>query len=111
MSPSMPSHPPSSLLRRPSAPTPQDGTVHRLTPADAGWEYISFAVHRLKPGEGFERAPDAQEVGVVIAEGAARVQAGGNAWGSVGSRAAIFDGPTPPVVLASPGLAVEVQAE
>ncbi|MFN8620376.1 MAG: 5-deoxy-glucuronate isomerase [Chloroflexota bacterium] len=100
-----------TLLRRPSAPDPRDGAVHRITPATAGWAHVSFAVHRLAPGQGFERAPDGQEVGVVIAEGSATVAAGSASWSSLGSREGIFDGPPAPAVLVTPGEAVTVRAE
>lgn len=99
-----------SLLRHPSAPDPRDGAVHRLTPATAGWHHVSFSVHHLAPGQGFERAPDGQEVAVIIAEGSAGVAAGVQRWGSLGSRTSVFDGPPAPVVLVQPGDPVAVTA-
>lgn len=100
-----------SLLRRATAPDPTDGTTQRITPADAGWRYVSVAVHRLAPGQGIERAPDDQEVAVVVAEGSAGVTAGASSWSSLGSRTSIFDGPPPPVVLVEPGQALVTRAE
>lgn len=98
-----------TLLRR-AAPT-GDGPVHRITPADAGWTWIGFRVERLAPGEGFERPGDDQELGVVIAEGAATVAAGTRSFASVGSRASVFEGPPAPVVLVAPGDTLRVRAE
>ena len=103
--------PATSLLRRPTAPDPRDGATHRLTPRTAGWRWISFAVHRLAPGQGLERPPDGQELAVVVAEGSATVTAGDQRWASLGSREGVFDGPPPPVVLIEPGQSVTVAAE
>jgi 5-deoxy-glucuronate isomerase len=100
-----------SLLRRPATSDRRDGAVHRITPATAGWRHVSFAVHRLAPGQGFERAPDGQEVCVVIAEGSAGVVAGAQRWSSLGSRTGIFDGPPAPAVLVTPGEAIAITAE
>lgn len=92
-------------------PPAADGTILRVTPADAGWTYVSFAVHRLTPGQRVGRAADDQEVVVLVLEGHASVRAGGTRFGSVGSRVSVFDGPPAPVVLVAPGDDVEVVAE
>jgi len=103
--------PVASLLRRAAAPDPRDGATQRLTPDTAGWRYVSFSAHRLEPGQGIERAPDSEEVAIVIAEGAATVGAAGHRFTSLGSRQSVFDGPPPPVVLVEPGQAVSTRAE
>jgi 5-deoxy-glucuronate isomerase len=103
--------PASPLLRRRTDADPRDGATQRITPAGAGWRYVSFSAHRLSPGQGLERPPDGAEVGVVVAEGAATITAGHATFGSVGSRGGIFEGPPPPVVLVRPGEAVSVRAE
>jgi 5-deoxy-glucuronate isomerase len=107
----MSAHPVPSLLRRPTVPDLADGAVQRITPATAGWRHVSFAVHQLHAGQGFERPPDAQESAVIVAEGSAGIGAGAQRWGSLGSRTSVFDGPPPPVVLVRPGEAVQVSAE
>jgi 5-deoxy-glucuronate isomerase len=100
-----------SLLRRVTTPDPSDGATQRITPADAGWRYISFTAHRLAAGQGIERAPDGQEVAVVIVEGAASVHAADLRWSSLGGRSSVFDGPPAPVVLVEPGQGVSVTTE
>jgi 5-deoxy-glucuronate isomerase len=99
----------SPLLRRPGPPGP-DGATLRVEPADAGWSYIGFAVHRLAPGQIVRRTGDGREVALLILEGACRVRAGDRFFDRVGSRAGIFDGPPAPVVLVAPGADVEVEA-
>ncbi len=98
------------ILRRSSAPA-DDGTIVRVTPADAGWSYLSLAVHRLAPGAVVHRPTDGQEVLVLILEGRAAVRVGERDLGSLGSRGSVFDGPPPPVVLVAPGTDVEARAE
>ncbi len=100
-----------SLLRRATAPDARDGATQRVTPADAGWGWISFSAHVLGPGQGVVRPGDGQEVAVVVLEGEADVRAGPERFRSVGSRATVFDGPPPPVVLVVAGEPIEVRAD
>jgi 5-deoxy-glucuronate isomerase len=105
-----PEAPRTQLLRRTRPPDPTDGATQRLTAADAGWDWIAFAAHRLRPGQRIDRAADGQEVGVVVLEGSASVTAGDRRFGSLGTRTSVFDGPPPPVALVAPGDAIEVEA-
>ncbi len=102
--------PATGLLRRPSAPDDQ-GAVLRITPVDAGWSYVSLAVHRLGPGIVARRPADDQEVLVLVLEGSATVRAGDRTFDGVGSRASVFDGPPAGQVLVAPGSAVEVASD
>lgn len=100
---------PGTLLRR-AAATGDGGATQRIAPPDGGFAWISFAVHRLAPGEEIVRDGDDQEVGIVIAEGSASVTVGGERFSGIGSRDSIFDGPPAPVVLAEPGRRIVVTA-
>jgi 5-deoxy-glucuronate isomerase len=97
-------------LVRPAGERDADGAIHRITPADAGWRYVSFDAYRLAPGEVVTRAGDDQEVLVLVLEGTASVRAGGSDLGPVGTRESVFDGPPAGVVLVAPGQDVEVTA-
>jgi 5-deoxy-glucuronate isomerase len=97
------------LLRRAAAPG--SAALQAIDPATAGWEYISFHAYRLGPGETARRAADDQERLVLVLEGRAAVLAGDEAFGVVGSRASVFDGPAPPVILVEPGRSLTVTAE
>ena len=99
-----------SLLRRAVAGDPA-GLVNGVSAAEAGWKYVELAVHRLPPGASLALPPDDRERLVLVLEGRAAVSAGGNAFGVVGSRDTVFDGPPPPVVLAAPGAEVSVASE
>jgi 5-deoxy-glucuronate isomerase len=98
------------LLRRAAAPGP-DGLVCGIDPASAGWEWVTFHVYRLEPGQSVERTADDQERLVLLLEGHARVRAGAQDLGVVGARMSVFDDPPAPVVLVEPGLAVSAVAE
>lgn len=100
----------SALWRRAGAASP-DGRGHDISAVDAGWTYVGFHERRLAPGALLERPADEQELAVLVLEGHARVVAGGTAYGTLGSRDSVFDGPPPPVLLLEPGLDVEVHAE
>jgi 5-deoxy-glucuronate isomerase len=98
------------LVRPAHLPAP-DGAIHRIRPADAGWRYVSFDVHRLAAGGRVARAGDDQEVLVLVLEGSAPVSVGGVGMGVVGSRETVFDEPPAGVVLCAPGEDVAVVAE
>jgi 5-deoxy-glucuronate isomerase len=98
------------LLRPASRPDGGATTLHRLTPADAGWTWISLEAHQLADSERVARAGDDHEVLVLVLEGAASVHVGGTDFPCVGGRASVFDDAPAGVVLAAPGENVEVVA-
>jgi 5-deoxy-glucuronate isomerase len=71
---------------------------------------VGFSEHRLAAGAVLQRPADDHEVAVVVLEGHADVQAGAEAYGILGSRDRVFDGPPPPVLLLAPGLDLAVRA-
>ncbi|CAM3049632.1 5-deoxy-glucuronate isomerase [Paracoccus nototheniae] len=87
------------LLRRPFGTR---GEVHRITPADAGWRYVGFALHRLQPGDEVAGATGDREVMLVMVEGKAAITAAGQEWGVLGDRMSVFE-KTPPHCLYVPG--------
>jgi 5-deoxy-glucuronate isomerase len=100
-----------SLHRPARAADAESGKVHAITADDAGWRYVGFADYQLADGQGFTRPADDHEVAVVVLEGSATVRAAGRTYPSLGSRAHVFDGPPPPVLLVEPGSRVEVEAD
>jgi 5-deoxy-glucuronate isomerase len=99
-----------NLLLRAAAPGPS-GQVQGFSPAEAGWDWTSFHVYELAPGQSVTRDADDQERLVLVLEGHAAVKAGEHDFGTIGSRDSVFDGPPPPVLLVEPGLPVEVVAQ
>jgi 5-deoxy-glucuronate isomerase len=97
------------LLRRAAAPGP-DGQVCGVDPESAGWDWTTFHVYRLSPGMRVTRAADENERLLLVLEGHAAITVGERDLGVHGSRASVFDGPPPPIVLVEPGLGVEITA-
>jgi 5-deoxy-glucuronate isomerase len=80
-----------NLLLKPRRDLP-DGLVHRVTPESAGWTYVGFDVHRLRPSDVLSRETGEREACLVLISGKARVDAGGESFGVVGGRGSVFDG-------------------
>ena len=99
-----------SLLRRAASPPTAPGVIHDIRPSDAGWEYVGFHVSHLESGGGVHRATADRELAVIVLEGSADVRAAGRDYPDLGSRASVFDGVPPPVLLLEPGSDVEVEA-
>lgn len=71
----------------------ENGSIVRVTPESAGWEYVGFEVFRLRAGQVLEQGTEDQEVCVVFLAGRGHVSAGDNTWEDVGGRTTVFDGP------------------
>jgi len=86
------------LLRKPFG---THGKVHEITPVNAGWRYVGFALYRLRAGETAAEATGTNEVILVMVEGKATITAAGQDWGSLGARMNVFE-KTPPHCLYVP---------
>jgi 5-deoxy-glucuronate isomerase len=80
-----------SVVRARSLPQDQAGEMVGFTRQEAGWEWMSFVVRRLLPGQALELRTEGEEMALVLL--------GGNClanWGageqSIGARANVFDG-------------------
>ncbi len=81
----------SRLLVHPKAPD-QDGFIHHITPASAGWHYVGFSVLQLQPHKVVSRPTEGNEVCLVILSGRVRISAGDVDFGLMGERQSVFDG-------------------
>ena len=85
----------SNLLVRPDTAHPH-GLVHAITPRSAGWTYVGFEVHDLKPAATLTRETGDMEICLVILSGKARIAAGQRAaerdFGVLGERTSVFAG-------------------
>jgi 5-deoxy-glucuronate isomerase len=88
-----------SLLRKPKG---THGLVHDISPADAGWGYVGFALHRLAPGESAQGNTGDRETILVLVEGRATLAAAGQDFGEMGDRMSVFD-QRPPHAVYVPG--------
>jgi 5-deoxy-glucuronate isomerase len=68
------------------------GLVSRVTPESAGWTYVGFELHRLKPHESVSAQTHDREVCLVFVTGKGKAWAGGAELGSLGGRTTPFDG-------------------
>src|SRR5829696_10570418 len=90
--------------------TPDEGgSVVRVTPETAGWEYVGFEVLRLAAGRTVQRTTEGEEVCLVLLEGFCNVSAGDYEWRGIGGRESVFEGP-PYAVYLPPGTEYTVQA-
>jgi 5-deoxy-glucuronate isomerase len=96
-----------SLLIKPSG---HHGRVTHVTPETAGWDYVGFDLHRLRPGDRIGDATGSREACLVLVSGKAQVSAGGDDFGILGERMSPFDGV--PAAVYVPGYSEwSVQAE
>lgn len=95
------------LLVKPRA---TGGRIHNITPASAGWRYVGFDVHRLRPGEVAEGGRDDRERLLVFVTGKGEVTADGRGLGELGSRMELFDWATNWSVYAPAGKPWRVEA-
>ncbi|MBI3763655.1 MAG: 5-deoxy-glucuronate isomerase [Chloroflexi bacterium] len=79
----------SALLRRPSS---RVGEFVRVTPDDAGWDYLHFAARRLDSGEQWECGTGPHEYGLVLLGGVCSVASSRGSWERLGRRPDVFHG-------------------
>lgn len=79
----------SKLLVKPKQGT---GRIVHVTPESAGWTYVGFDLHRLKPGESASGDNGARETCLVFVTGKGAVRADGNDLGVLGERMSPFEG-------------------
>ena len=63
-----------------------------IGPQEAGFDYLTLEVRRLKTGESYEGATDSRELGIVALGGRFRAQSSRGNWESIGGRANVFSG-------------------
>ncbi len=99
----------SELLCRPQAPD-EDGCVHRITPASAGWQYVGFEEYCLKEGDGLAIDADTRERCLVVVSGFADMAAGGQQFKQLGERTCASEHTKPVSLYVPAGTGVEVVA-
>ncbi|MGB3537075.1 MAG: 5-deoxy-glucuronate isomerase [Mesorhizobium sp.] len=80
----------SKLLIRPRRGS--HGRVIHVTPENAGWTYVGFDLHRLRPGETVSTDTGDNEVCLVFVTGKGTVVAYGRELGLLGARMSPFEG-------------------
>ena len=68
------------------------GRVSHVTPESAGWTYVGFDMHRMKPGEILAAETGSREVCLVWISGKGKATASGQDFGVLGERMSPFEG-------------------
>jgi len=68
------------------------GSLVSITPAEAGWDFITFRVRRLVKDERWAAGPDGDEVCLVLLQGSCRVSWNGGHPRTLGPRENVFAG-------------------
>lgn len=81
------------LLVRPTTGDRSDpGRLLHITPASAGWDYLSFDVRRLDAGGRWSFATGEHELALVNLTGRYSVVSSRGSWSGIGGRRNVFDG-------------------
>ena len=99
----------SELLIKPQA-ADEDGCVHRITPASAGWQYVGFAEYRLDDGDVLAFEADDLERCLVIVSGFADMAAGGENFANLGEREHVSEHIKPVSLYVPSGVSAHVVA-
>ena len=90
----------SELLVR-AHPPDADGNILSITPESAGWNYVGFFVHRLKPGDIFKFKEENRETCLVVISGRVDIRVGEHEFENLGDRLSPFENKKPFAVYAS----------
>lgn len=90
--------------------TADPGVVVEVTPALAGWRYVSFQMRRLAVGQSWTSATGENEIALVPLAGRLSVESEWGRWSHIGERASVFDG-LPYALYLSRNTALTVTAE
>lgn len=97
------------LILQSSTRPDEGGSVVKVTPGSAGWDYVGFEVLRLADGRAVDRATGGEEVCFVILSGYCDISTPDGVWRGVGERDSVFEGP-PHAVYLPPGTDYRIEA-
>jgi 5-deoxy-glucuronate isomerase len=69
----------------------EEGSILKVTPESAGWQYVGFEVYQLKQGETLKKATVEKEVCLVLLSGYANVGTKTEQFPSIGKRMSVFE--------------------
>jgi 5-deoxy-glucuronate isomerase len=90
-------------------PAGRSGTLLQVTSADAGWEFITFAVRRVAANDGWRGETGRDEVCLVLLQGACDISWSGGPPSRLGPRESVFAS-YPHAVYLPPGTPFEIEA-
>jgi 5-deoxy-glucuronate isomerase len=80
-----------------------------ITPENAGWQYVSFAVYHLTRGQTLRGAANGRETAVVVLSGIGRAELNGQSVGQVGERLNVFENKAPYALYLSEDASYQVE--
>jgi 5-deoxy-glucuronate isomerase len=86
-----------------------DGSVVKVSPQSAGWDWVGFEVLRLEDGRTVGRRAEGGEVCLVLLSGYCTVSTWDYEWRGIGDRDSVFEG-APYAVYLPPGTDYRVEA-
>ncbi|WP_029192832.1 5-deoxy-glucuronate isomerase [Paenibacillus harenae] len=69
----------------------EDGSMLRITPESAGWQYVGFEAVKLEAGQSLRRETGENEVCLVLLSGRASVSTSKASWPEIGRRMSVFE--------------------
>lgn len=81
-----------NLVFRPSVNSDDPNQILRITPEQAGWEFINFAVRRLETGDSWTFSSGENELVIVNFTGQYAINSTRGSWQGVGDRESVFTG-------------------
>ncbi|MDF2726340.1 MAG: 5-deoxy-glucuronate isomerase [Paenibacillus sp.] len=69
----------------------EDGSVLRITPESAGWQYVGFEAVKLEAGQSLRRETGENEICLVLLSGRAGVSTSKSSWPEIGRRMSVFE--------------------
>ncbi len=81
-----------NLVVRPTVNPNDSNQILRITPEQAGWEYISFEARRLETGDSWSFSSGENELVIVNLTGRYTVSSTRGSWTGVGGRESVFTG-------------------
>lgn len=97
------------LLVSSKATPEENGSVVKVSPESAGWDYVGFEVLRLQDGQAVERQTGGQEICLVLLSGRCNVATADTEWEDLGERESVFDG-APYAVYLPPNVTYQIEA-
>ena len=87
----------------------EGGSLVKVTPESAGWEYVGFEVLDLRAGQTVERETGGTEVCLLVLSGTCNIGSEGDEWHGIGGRESVFDG-APDTVYLPPNRSYQIEA-
>ena len=82
-----------------------------VTPASAGWRYISFSAYQLAAGETLDLSDNSNELCAVVLSGIVSAETEGHSWKEIGGRMSVFDDAAPYAVYIPPRTRLTIAAK